>query len=336
MRFFLCFALSLGGYWFFANYNIYESVVSWKYPFLLLTISTSILFIIYPILSFIEGLGKINAIAQIRFYQQTIYLSSLIIVLMVGGKLWAMGIASALTCSFLIIYLYLSPYRKILVDIYKSIGDMRINYKEEILPFQWRIALSWVSGYLIFQLFNPVLFATEGPKIAGQMGATLVAINGISSVSMSWINTKIAIFSNLIATNSIKQLDIIFNKAIRQSLLVNSVLTLVFLIFLIILVDFVPDLANRFLDFRYVVILSITSFFNQLIFSWAAYLRSHKQEPFLLNSIVTGILISFSVLITANYYGISALITSYSAISLAVALPWSYYIYKLKKEQWYG
>ena len=56
---------------------------------------------------------------------------------------------------------------------------------QEIFPFQWKIALSWISGYLIFQLFNPVLFATEGSKIAGQMGMTMVAISGISSISIS-------------------------------------------------------------------------------------------------------------------------------------------------------
>ena len=34
-------------------------------------------------------------------------------------------------------------------------------------------------GYFIFQLFNPVLFATEGAVVAGQMGMTLAALNGI-------------------------------------------------------------------------------------------------------------------------------------------------------------
>ena len=43
-----------------------------------------------------------------------------------------------------------------------------ISYMKEIFPNQWKIALSWVSGYFIFHFFNPVLFA-EGPVVAGQM-----------------------------------------------------------------------------------------------------------------------------------------------------------------------
>ena len=332
---FLFLALQIFGYIFFKTYNTQEFIVSWKYPWFLLVLSTSLLFIINPILAFIEGLGKVKEVAVLRFFQQIIYLPSLILVLIFGGKLWALGIASMFTFIFLFSALYFSKYRIILANIYKSINQWRINYMQEIFPFQWKIALSWISGYLIFQLFNPVLFAIEGSKIAGQMGMTMVAISGISSISISWINTKVPLFSRLIAKNNFFELDKVFNKTIKQLSIINLLLTLSFIIFIFLSIYFKFEIANRFLDVSLIIVIGIASFFNQFVFAWAAYLRSHKKEPFLINSIVLGILIAISVFVSANLYGVVGVVFSYSALTLFLGVPWAYYIFQSKKREWH-
>ena len=332
---FLFLTLQIFGYIFFKTYDTQEFVVSWEYPWFLLVLSTSLLFIINPVLAFIEGLGKVKEVAVLRFFQQIIYLPSLILVLILGGKLWALGIASMFTFIFLFSALYFSKYRVILTNIYKSINQWRINYMQEIFPFQWKIALSWISGYLIFQLFNPVLFATEGSKIAGQMGMTMVAISGISSISISWINTKVPLFSRLIAKNNFFELDKVFNKTIKQLSIINLLLTLSFIIFISLSIYFKFEIADRFLDISLIIVIGIASFFNQFVFAWAAYLRSHKKEPFLINSIILGILIAISVFVTANLYGVIGVVFSYSALTLFLGVPWAYYIFQSKKREWH-
>lgn len=333
---FLLFAtLQICGYIFFKTFNSQDFYVSWEYPWFLLVLSTTLLFIINPIIAFIEGLGKVKEVAILRFYQQLLYLPTVIIVLILGGKLWALGIASFLSFVFLLSAILFSKYRIMLLNIYNSISKWRINYMKEIFPFQWKIALSWISGYLIFQLFNPVLFATEGPKIAGQMGMTLVAINGISSISISWINTKVPLFAKLIAKKQFIELDNIFNKTTKQLSIINFILTLILICFIFLSGYFKLSIVEKFLDISLIIILGIASFFNQFVFAWAAYLRSHKKEPLLLNSIVLGILISISVLISAHYYGVTAVVISYSVITLFVGVPWTYYIFQNKKREWH-
>jgi O-antigen/teichoic acid export membrane protein len=336
LAFFLFVALQICGYLFFNSFKSHEFHVSWEYPWFLLVLSTSLLFIINPIVAFIEGLGKVKEVAILRFYQQLIYLPALILVLMLGGKLWALGIASFLSFVFLLSAILFSKYYIILLNIYKSIDQWRINYMKEIFPFQWKIALSWISGYLVFQLFNPVLFAIEGSKIAGQMGMTLVAINGISSISISWINTKVPLFSGLIAKNNFIELDNVFNKTIKQLSIINLALTLIFIFFILVSAYLKLSISDRFLDISLIIILGIASFFNQFVFAWAAYLRSHKKEPFLINSIVLGILISISVFISAYCCGVIAVVISYSALTLFVGVPWAYYIFRQKKREWHG
>ena len=70
---------------------------------------------------------------------------------------------------------------------------------KEVWAFQWRIAVSWLCGYFIFQLYNPVLFAYHGAVTAGQMGMSLSLANALISVAISWVNTKAAPFGAMIA-----------------------------------------------------------------------------------------------------------------------------------------
>jgi len=71
-----------------------------------------------------------------------------------------LAVPIAMTCSLLIVsFLVLSTKEfKFLRRIWILKGPYEVDYKNEIFPLQWRIGLSWISGYFIFQLINPLLF----------------------------------------------------------------------------------------------------------------------------------------------------------------------------------
>ena len=204
------------------------------------------------------------------------------------------------------------------------------------IPLQWKIALSWISGYFIFQLFNPILFATEGPKVAGQMGMTLQALNGITSISMTWITTRIPLFSSLIAKKEYLSLDKLFNSTLLQLISVTIVATLSFVLALLGLRYFNILIFNRFLNPLPLVLLSAVVIANQFVFSWATYLRCHKKEPFLVNSIVIGMMCCFSTFIFGNLYGLMGIVLGYSFLMFFVSFPWAYMIFKSKKIEYHG
>lgn len=74
---------------------------------------------------------------------------------------------------------------------------------------------------------------------------------------------------------------------------------------------------------------------NQYVSSWATYLRCHKQEPFLANSIVIGTLSCISTFLFGKLFGLYGITIGYCCITVFVALPWSYYIFIKKKEEWH-
>lgn len=330
--------LIIVGFVFFNKYDSTNGIVSWEAPWILLAIGTSIGLIISPIVAFIQGLGKVKEIAQIQLILQIFKLSIVWGGLMSGASLYVLGTSSILG-ALLLMVIIISKYRILLISIWRTQIIEKVSYRGEIFPYQWKIALSWISGYFIFQLFNPVLFATEGAEVAGQMGMTLAALNGIQSLSFAWMTTKIPLFSGLIAQNKFNELDAIFNKTLKQSSIINlgGLFFLIVLIYLIRNFEIKIDgkfLGNRFLNYLPMILMMIPIFLNQFISSWATYLRCHKNEPFLIMSIVSGVLCALSTLFFGKYFGVIGITTGYCLITL-MTLFWAYYIYKNKKVEWH-
>lgn len=335
----LLIVLTLVGFIFFQRYDKSEGSVSWKIPWILISIGTAIKLFQSPITSFLMGIGKVKEMSKIGFYQQIILPVSAWTGLILGFKLYVVGISSILAALIWNLYVSRSSMQKILKSLWKEKITERVQYMQEIFPYQWKIALSWISGYFIFQLFNPVLFATEGAIVAGQMGMTLAVLNGIQALSLSWLNTKVPLYSRLIALKDYKQLDKTFNQTLKQMTLVCLFLLCIMMIgisgvrYLNIHIN-KELLGERFLDYIPMLLMMIPLFINQYISSWATYLRCHKKEPYLLTSICTGISCCLSTFILGKYFGVYGVTSGYCFITIAF-LPWWYYIYKTKREQWH-
>ena len=192
----LFFILIIVGWVFFTHYDTEGDNVSWKIPWFLISFGTCLRLFQSPLNSFLLGMNKVEEMSLISLYQQLILPISMWLGLYGGLKLYVVGISLVLSAVVWYLYVYFSKMKQVLIDIYKNPIIERIKYVDEIFPFQWRIAISWISGYLIYQLFTPVIFATGGAIIAGQIGMTLQVLNGIQALSMSWINTKIPLLSN--------------------------------------------------------------------------------------------------------------------------------------------
>lgn len=331
---FLFFLLFFVGFYFFNTFNS-ELAIDWQFPWVILCLSTSLNLFIDPILAYFDGLGEVKDMAQIRVVQKTIMVFLLFVFFMLGFKLYSGALASLIAILVNYIQICFSGRLAKLKLIWKLKSDWVINYMKEIFPLQWKIALSWVSGYFIFQLFNPVLFATEGPVVAGQMGMTLQALNGISSISMSWISTKVPVFSGFIARKQYDLLDQMFNKTLKSLLIVNLFLIFILLTVVVSLNILSISYSQRFLPIFPTIVLSLTCFFNQFVFSWATYLRCHKSEPFLIQSIVVAVLASISTLFLGKQFGLMGIVMGYGFIMLTVSFFWAYSIFTKKKREWH-
>lgn len=333
---FLLFFVILGvGIVFFGYYSKPEEDISWQIPWILVCIGTVFNLFISPLLAIIMGLERVKDVMKMRFYQQLIIPLSTWIGLAIGFHLYVLGIASILSALYIVIYSSFTDLRPIVVNLWKVHITERVSYMKEIFPYQWKIALSWVSGYFIFQLFNPVLFAYSGPVLAGQMGMTISVLNGINAFSYSWINTKVPTFSKLIALKDYTDLNRIFNSTIKQMFIVC--IGLLFVMFVGVWGLRILDipLGGRFLPYIPMIFMMGALVINQLVGAWATYLRCHKKEPFMVNSIVGAILCGLSTFFLGKYYGVYGMTAGYFTLTFLLSF-WGYYIFKTCKTAWHG
>ncbi len=334
ISFLLFIVLNVAGYCFFSRYNGNLNI-DWQIPWMLLSLTTSCFLILDPLMAFIDGLGKVKEAARMRLVQQTAYVVCVIIFLLSGFKLYSCAVAAFISFVSIATIFISSKNARVLVNIWPLLSKWKVSYRNEIFPYQWKIALSWVSGYFIFQLFNPVLFATEGPVVAGQMGMTLAALNGVLALSMSWINTKIPLFSGLIAKKDYNSLDDNFFKSLRQSLFITSLGLIVLFLFVNVLHWKEIPLGKRFLPPVPLAFLCFSYLMNNIAFSLATYLRCHKQEPMLTQTVVFAILSAFSTLTLGNLYGVFGITCGYFVLGLIVGMPWVLNIFFTKRRLWH-
>jgi hypothetical protein len=209
-----------------------------------------------------------------------------------------------------------------------------VNYTKEILPFQSRIAIGNFSNFFIFHLFNPVLFATQGSVVAGQMGATQAFLGGIATVAMSWFTTKVPLFSQLVAKRKFKLLNLSFKKSLASSVMVCLSGLLLFNVALLVIKTYLPEYGNRFLDYGPVIFLSLTHLANVVGIAQGYYLRSFKRDPFFVSAIVIGLMTGISTVICSKYFNVTGLTIGCFLINGVIGLSWGSIIFMKKKAAW--
>lgn len=324
------------GYYFFLRNQVKYLGVVWQLPWIFMILSFSMFFFVAPFLSILEGCGRVKDVAKLRFKQVIIANLLLWIGLVAGGGLFAASLVHM--GGFVVITYWLgNGWRK---DFFKDMltvqakQGVKISWREEIFPFQWKIALSWISGFFIFALFNPVLFAYHGARIAGQMGLTLAAYNGITTISMAWINTKVPTFGGFIARKEFSKLDSLFFRVLWQSLAVVVLLTIIFIGIVYLLQAIQDPIGDRFLPGLSVLLLGGVTIINHIVFAQAAYLRAHKQEPLLANSVVGAVLMALSTYFLGKWYGALGITSGYFIFTL-LGLGWVTMVFNIKRRLWH-
>ncbi|TDO21968.1 lipopolysaccharide biosynthesis protein [Pedobacter duraquae] len=332
--------LLITGYCFFNKFGKNDDFVNWQAPWVVLSVVTAISLMAAPLMAFLEGLGWMKEVAKVRFVQQIFQLSFTLIFFASGFKLYAAPVATGIGFMVIPIWIFTGNVKKILVSIWHKIDIYKVNYRNEIFPFQWKIALSWISGYFIFQLFNPVLFATEGPIVAGQMGMTITVLNAILMLTLSWVSTKVPVFSGLIAKKDYKQLDNLFNSTLVQSTGLNVFALIVFFIMIFVLRHYHMVIGgkyfgDRFLAYLPMLFMAIPILLNHILAAWATYLRCHKKEPMLIMSIVIAILSSLSTFFLGHAFGVIGITAGYLLVTV-ISFVWTYFTFKISKRDWHG
>ncbi|MGB6828181.1 MAG: hypothetical protein WBE41_09085, partial [Terracidiphilus sp.] len=233
-------------------------------------------------------------------------------------------------------FLLSNRHRKLLGNLLRyPVAEHFVGWRKEIWPFQWKIAISWMCGYFIYQLFSPVLFAFQGAEVAGRMGMSLNVATGIGSIAIAWMNTKASPFGALVARREYEQLDHLFFRTLKQSTALLVFGAGLFLLLLAAYGHFVPRFSARLLPLWVVGLLLVGTVMNHIVYSQALYLRAHKEEPFLLQSVISAVLIGSLTVVLGKYYGANAIVLGLLVQGVLFGFPYATYIFVTKRRKWH-
>lgn len=321
-----------GGNCFFANHS--EHAVSWRLPWCLLSLATAAYLVATPLISIIEGCNQVVSIYRIRLIQSV--LSSLVII---AGLLGGLGLYSlalgASTRLVIVLYWLIGPQRHFVHMLLFGDVSAKVDWFTEIWPFQWRIAISWLSGYFIFSIFTPVMFKYHGPVVAGQMGMTLSLVGAIESVAFSWLSTRAPEFGGLVARRQFTILDRVFLRGLKLALGTAVLGGGVVVIGIGLLDCRYPTYAGRMLPLLPVGLLVLYRVINVAISGLALYLRAHKREPLVSVSVVTALLVGSTTYFAGRYSDALGVAFGLLALTLLWTLPASLAVFFRCRSRWH-
>jgi hypothetical protein len=272
-------------------------------------------------------------VAQFRVLQAVAVNVALWAALLSGAGLAAAGVFAMTNLTAAILWL-LTSRRALLADLLVSVGREKIDWLREVWPYQWRIAVSWLCGYFIFQLFTPLVFAFRGPAEAGRMGMALTLAGAVASSGTSWLTTKAPQFGVLIAHGRFDDLDRIFFRSFQQAAGVAA-LAAGFIVALVAALHAAGHpLAGRVLGLTPLSLLVLSTTVNVFVTAEAVYLRAFKREPFLLISVLNAIFVGSSTYFLARFYGVTEMMLGYLAVNLVVGLGLGTWVFRRKRRSW--
>lgn len=316
------------GILFFQNQGDSESPLLINVIWSTTVVAVSAAMLINGLLALLEGCHKVAEANKIRSLMNLANIFGICISLYAGLGLMSVAVGAALS-----VLIGLLRINKRFLNFYSFLFSKKplkttLNWKEEIFPFQWRIALSWMSGYLAFQIYNPVIFKVDGSIIAGQMGMSLQIILAINGLTGAWITSKMPYFGTLISQNKYLELNKLFRKLFIKSFIVNIILVFIFCALIYTAGVFNLNIVQRLLSINNLIILSIACIANHVTFCLACYLRAHLREPLLKVSILSGLTTLILVFLIVPLHGVNSAVYIYIFNSLFVGLLGSIFIFK--------
>ncbi len=312
-----------------------QTGIGWFAPWLCLCFLAGITLALFPAWSILEGCNQVAEIYSYRFTASVLQNLALWSSLVLGFGLWTSAISSFVGLMWAGAFLY-RRYRRFFQSLIHTriMGNPHVSWRTELFPMQWRIALSWMSGYLQFYLFTPVLFHYHGPVVAGQMGMTSSLAGALASVSGVWVVTKAPQFGVLAAKKDYATLDRLALRAGTAACSVALTGAVAVQLGIHTLAAWKHPLAGRLLPELPSGLLLLAIVLTLIPYTQSVYLRAHRREPLVWISCACGLLIAALSILLCRRYGATGVAAGYLGVVSLVMVPGVTWIWYRCRKAW--
>ena len=318
-------------------YFVRDEVLSIYFlPWTIYAVGSLINFFNTSILSFIEGLNKIAEVQKIRFAVNIIYTCIIAIVLVLHGNIFALALGMLISSCTIFISLF-GKFRSFLSQLLVLAKIYTYPWRQKVMPLFIKYALSFSSGYFIFQIYTPLMHFFYGPVLSGKVGISLSLVFAVFNMANIWLYTITPRINMLVSAKNWSVLDTLFVKRLLFALGTYIIIGIgvVLFIWLFGRVWIVPKVIGRFLPVIPMSILYICYFIQLFVNALALYLRGHKQEPYMVLSIVSAAWIACTTFIIGRFLPADFFFCGFLSMQI-LGSPIAYWIFRRCKNIWHN
>lgn len=329
----LIIGLSSAGYLFFSKAS--QDGINWGLPWLALCFFTGVNMWFLPAFFLLEGSNQVSRVYFYRFIQSVIRSLSTWMIILFGLKLWA-PVGAVFFPLFWTVYFLWKRYFGYFKTLFQRVAGPKLDWRGDIWPMQWRMAVSWLSIYFSFHIFTPILFYFQGAVVAGQMGMTWSVVNALSLIAAVWIFARAPEFGILIAKKEYKDLDKLLFKSGTAAVGIACLGSVVIFSFVSLIYTIGHPLALRFLPPLPTALFLLAVILMQISYAQGNYLRAHKKEPFMGLSVAAAVMIFVLIMLTAARWGALGITASYLSVVALFVIPYGTWIWIKCRKEWHA
>jgi hypothetical protein len=307
----------------------------WLGPWTAAGIFTTLLFVLNPFCSFLEGCGQVRQVARMRLCQALLAVVAAWSSMIAGKGLYSPAMV-ALSCA-IIAGVFLWRRRALFLGLLQHrVEPDTLCWRSEVWSFQWKIAITWLCSYFTAQVLTPVIFASRGAADAGRLGMSVNIAAYIWTLVFAWMSTKAAPFGQLVAKKSYQALDQLFFRTLWQSLTILVSLVFVGIAAIFAIQNLFPALAARMVSPGAFILLLLTAVSTLIVQCEAVYLRAYKEEPFIWQAMAVAFLTSVGSYLAAPRWGVTGACIVYFVCSGMIAVTSATLIFRNKRHSYQG
>ena len=255
----------------------------WLWQWIALVLVTSVVMMLTPFLSMLEGAGNIAEVAVLRLTQGVLGSVACWILLWQGAGLWAVIMVPLVSAIVTGLWLrvrfavLIGVVRDVTKEVARHATKSSLSWAKEVWPLQWRFGVGWFTSYMLTQIYTPILFYLSGSVVAGQMGISFAIANMVAVLSNSWTSRHVGKMAQAVSEKNWLALNRLFKNDLLWSCVFFITCALVLSLAHHIL--WPTRFGQRLLPFWPFVGLLAISFVNHLTGTFGAQLRAFQKEP---------------------------------------------------------
>lgn len=319
------------GLYFFSDAPAQIRLGAW--PFLCVTVACD--FALNAFWNVLEGCNQVQRVYRYRALKAAVLGGGVLIAILSGFGIFSLGIGYLMTLPLSVGMLF-GENARLLRWIRSCSAKPVISWRKEILPLQWRLAISFGSGYFAQWGITPITFKLFGPVIAGQFGLVWSLINALTAVASVMVMVRAPQYGILVAARRFRELDRLALKLSSVSLAFSLLACSAIGAGIYGLNIMGSPLAQRVLPLGPSLVMLGATVLWQVGNLLAIYLRSHKKEPYLWLSFGFATSLVCLTFVAGRLFGAWGVAIAYFGLVSCFFLPGSILIFLARRKEWHA